>query len=109
MDVEFKVSSEHLGYKDLAIDEAIDKYTSPFWPFGREGRARKKLEEKQKEILEKHDVEDVGRLGITKLVVRDAETKDEAEERMESFEEDLEKFYKDELGLEEPLKYKLSD
>ncbi|MBS3766180.1 hypothetical protein KGY71_06635 [Candidatus Bipolaricaulota bacterium] len=103
MEVEFRVNSDHLGWDDPAIEPAIQEYTSPLWPFGRREKAQAVLEEKQKELLEKHGIEEDSSLGVTVLKVSGVETKKEAWEVMKSFQEDIDKFYREEFGLDEPL------
>lgn len=103
MEVEFRVNSDHLGWDDPAIEPAIQEYTSPLWPFGRREKAQAILEEKQKELLEKHEIEEESSLGVTVLKVSEVETEDEAWEKIRSFKEDLDQFYQEEFGLDAPL------
>ncbi len=102
MDIEFKVKSDHLRRNGPGIDAAIEKYTSSFWPFGRKEKAHKKLKKKQNEIIEKHGLEKEEQLNNTYLRVKDVESKDEAQEVLDAFEEDLKEFYQEELGIDCP-------
>lgn len=103
MEVEFRVNSDHLGWDDPALEPAIQEYTSPLWPFGRREKAQAVLEEKQKELLETNGVEEESSLGVTVLKVDGVETEEEAWEKIRSFKEDLDQFYQEEFGLDEPL------
>ncbi|MFP4136224.1 MAG: hypothetical protein ACLFN7_05845 [Candidatus Acetothermia bacterium] len=109
MEVEFRVESEHLGWEDPAIEAAVDKYTNPLWPFGRRGKAQEKLEERQDELLEKNGVIKDRQLGITILKVDGVETEEEAWDRVKGFQEDLNQFYQDELGIDTPLEVSLRE
>lgn len=109
MRVEYGVESDHFKLNDAAFPEAIDEYTTPFWPFGRKARAKEKLEDKQEELLEKYDITKKSRLGITKLIVKDVEDEDEANQIMEDFKEDIDKFYKNEFGVEETFEYSVRE
>lgn len=109
MEVEFRVNSDHFSWDDVAFPEAIEKYTSLFWPFGREGRARNKLEEKQEELLAKHGIKEESHMGITTLVVNGVETEEEAESKMEDLKKDIEAYYQQEFAIEEPFEYSQRD
>lgn len=109
MRVEYGVESDHFKLNDAAFPEAIDKYTSPFWPFGRKARAKEKLEDKQEELLEKFDIIKKSRLGITKLIVKDVEDEEEANQIMEDFKEEIDDLYREEFGVEEPFKYSVKE
>lgn len=109
MEVEFRVESDHLGWDDPAIEPAIEKYTSPFWPFGRRGKAQDILEEKQNEILERNGIEENSQLGVTVLKVEGVETEEEAREEIESFKEDIDQFYRDEFKLDRPLEISMRE
>lgn len=109
MEVEFRIDSDHLGWEDPAIEPAIKEYTSLLWPFGRRGKAQAKLEEQQRELLEKHEIEKDSSLGVTTLKVDGVETKEEAWEEVSSFKEDLDQFYQEEFGLDEPLEIELRE
>jgi len=109
MKVEFKVLSDHLSWDDPAIDAAMDEYTSSFWPFGRREKAQEKLEEKQQEVLERNGVEQNSRLGMTVLEVKDAESEEKAQEKINSFKEDLEILYREEFDLDEPVEITMRD
>ena len=109
MEVEFRVDSDHLGWDDPAIEQAIQEYTSPFWPFGRREKAQEQLEEKQRSLLEKHGIQDDSQLGVTVLKVNGVETEEEARDKVESFKEDLDKFYREEFGLDEELEVSVRD
>ncbi|MCF7875692.1 hypothetical protein K9M06_01420 [Candidatus Bipolaricaulota bacterium] len=109
MEVEFRVNSDHLGWDDPAIEPATQEYTNPLWPFGRREKAQEKLEEKQKELLEKNGIEEDSSLGVTVLKVDGVETEDEAWEKIRSFKEDLDSFYQEEFGLDEPLEIALRE
>lgn len=102
MDVKFKVESDHLRRDGPAIDAAIEKYTSSLWPFGRKEKAHKELKKRQNEIIEKYDIEKDEQLNNTFLTVKGVEDKDEAQEVIESFKEDLREFYEGELDLDIP-------
>lgn len=102
MDVKFKVESDHLRRDGPAIDAAIEKYTSSFWPFGRKEKAHKELKRRLNEIIEKHDIEKDEQLNNTFLTVKGVEGRDEAQEVIDSFKEDLREFYERELGLDIP-------
>ncbi|MBS3787207.1 hypothetical protein KGY79_03290 [Candidatus Bipolaricaulota bacterium] len=102
MDVKFKVESDHLRRDGPAIDAAIEKYTSSFWPFGRKEKAHKELKKRQNEVIEKHDIEKEEQLNNTFLTVRGVEDKDEAQEVIESFKNDLREFYEKELEIDMP-------
>ncbi len=102
MEVEFRVESDHLRRDGPAVDAAIDKYTSSFWPFGRKEKAHKELQKKLDEIIEEHGLEKDARLNDTYLTVTGVESKDEAREIIESFKEDLREFYQEELDLDVP-------
>lgn len=105
MEFEYRVESEHLGYDDLALPKAIEKYTSPFWPFGKERRARGKLDKKQAEILDEHGIEMRTALGGRVSLILEEESKEKADEKMENFKEAIETFYQDDFGIEEPFEY----
>lgn len=109
MEVEYRIHSDHFSWDDLALSKAINKYTSAFWPFGREGRARKKLKEEREKFLDKHGIEKESHLGITTLVVKNAENFEQAEEKMEALKRDIEKFYKEEFGIDEPFEYSVRE
>lgn len=109
MDVEFKIISDHLGWDDPAISPAIEKYTSSFWPFGRREKAQQKLEEKQEKLLENNNLQKNSHLGVTILEVKGVETEEEAWERVKSFKENLDEFYRNEFGLDEPLEVAVRD
>ncbi len=109
MEVEFRVNSDHLGWDDPAIELAIQEYTSPLWPFGRREKAQEKLEEKQKELLEKHGIEEESSLGVTVLKVDGVETEEEAWEKIRSFKENLDQFYQKEFGLDAPLEVEIRE
>ncbi|MFP4136529.1 MAG: hypothetical protein ACLFTO_05825 [Candidatus Acetothermia bacterium] len=102
MDVEFKVESGQLRRDGPAINAAIDKYTSPFWPFGRKKKAHKKLVEKQEELLQQHGIEKDSQLNYTVLKVHNVDSSDEAKDKINSFEGDLNSFYRDELDFDPP-------
>ncbi|MBS3737245.1 MAG: hypothetical protein V5A81_07350 [Candidatus Bipolaricaulota bacterium] len=102
MEFEFKVESDHLRRDGPAVDAAVDKYTSSFWPFGRKQKAHKELKKRLNEIIEKHDIEKDEQLNNTFLRVKGVESKEEAQEVIESFKEDLREFYQEELGLDTP-------
>jgi hypothetical protein len=102
MEIKFKVESDHLRRDGPAIEAAIDKYTSAFWPFGRKEKAHKKLKEKENELIEQHGIEKDERLNDTYLKVTGVETEEEAQEVMESFKEDLRAFYREELDFDTP-------
>jgi len=103
MEVEFRVNSDHLGWDDPAIEPAIEEYTNPLWPFGRREKAQQELEEKQRELLEKHGVEEDSHLGVTVLKVNGVETEEEAWNRINAFKEDLDRLYREEFNLDAPL------
>lgn len=109
MRVEYRVESDHFKLNDAAFPEAIDKYTTPFWPFGRKARAKEKLEDKQEELLEKFDIIKKSRLGITKLIIKDVEDEEEANQIMDDFKEEIDDFYKEEFGVEEPFEYSVKE
>ena len=109
MEVEFRVDSDHLGWDDPAIEPAIQEYTNPLWPFGRREKAQKKLEEKQEQLLEKHGIEDESSLGVTVLKVNGVETEEEAWEKVRSFKEDLDQYYREELDLDAPLEVSIRE
>ncbi len=102
MEVKFKVESDHLRRDGPAIEAAMDKYTSAFWPFGRKEKAHKQLTEKQNELIEQHGIEKDEQLNDTYLKVTGVESEEEAWEVIESFKEDMRKFYREELGLDTP-------
>ncbi len=103
MEVEFRVNSDHLGWDDPGLEAAIDKYTNPLWPFGRREKAQEQLEEKQNELLERNGVEKDRQLGITILKVVGVDTEEEAWNKMKAFQEDLDQFYQEELGIDAPI------
>ncbi|MFB6215240.1 MAG: hypothetical protein ABEI54_05140 [Candidatus Bipolaricaulia bacterium] len=109
MEVEFRVVSDHLGWDDPAIEPAIEEYTNPLWPFGRREKAQEKLEEEQQRLLEKHGIEENSQLGVTGLKVSGVETEEEAREKVESFKEDLDQYYREEFDLDVPLKVSLRE
>lgn len=109
MEVEFRINSDHLSWDDPAIEPAIEEYTNPLWPFGRREKAQEELEEKQEELLNKHGVEEDSQLGITVLKVSGVETEEEAWEKVRSFKEDLDQFYREELGLDDPLEVEVRE
>lgn len=109
MRVEYRVEFDHFKLNDAAFPEAIDKYTTPFWPFGRKARAKEKLEDKQEELLEKFDIIKKSRLGITKLIIKDVEDEEEANQIMDDFKEEIDDFYKEEFGVEEPFEYSVKE
>lgn len=109
MKFEYRVNSDHFSWDDLAFPEAIDQYTTPFWPFGRQSRAREKLEEKQQQLLEKHGIEKQTHMGITTLVVPDVEDEEQAKNKMEDFKDDVENFYQEEFGIEQSFEYSTRD
>lgn len=102
MEVKFKVESDHLRRDGPAVNASIDKFTSSFWPFGRKEKAHKELRRRLNEIIEKHDIEKDEQLNNTFLTVKGVESKDEAQEKIESFKKDLREFYEDELELDIP-------
>ncbi|MBS3792021.1 MAG: hypothetical protein V5A79_07215 [Candidatus Bipolaricaulota bacterium] len=105
MEVEFRVMTGHLSRVDPEIEPAIDKLTSAFWPFGRRKRARKKLEEKQNHLLDRYGIEKHSNPDFTVLKVTGVETEEEAREVIDSFKEDLEQLYRDELDFDpSPIK-----
>ena len=101
MQVKFKVKSDHFSWDDPAIGPAIRKYTSPLWPLGRTRRAQQQLEKEQEKLLEKHGIKKISKLGSTILKVDDVETKKEARDKIQSFKEDLEHYYREEFALDE--------
>lgn len=105
--MEYKVQSDHLSYHDPALEKAVEQYTSVWWPFGRRERASEKLEERQEEILQEFGIEKKGKLGATSLLVSGVESKQEAEEKMESLKDRIDGFYENEFGLDEPFEYEL--
>ena len=109
MEVEFRVDSDHLGWDDPAIESAIEEYTNPLWPFGRREKAMDKLEERQRQMLEEHGIKDDSQLGVTVLKVDGVETEEEAWEKIESFKEDVDKYYREEFDLDEPLKVSIRE
>ncbi|MFB6290451.1 MAG: hypothetical protein ABEJ25_01805 [Candidatus Bipolaricaulia bacterium] len=109
MEVKFRVDSDHLGWDDPAIEPAIDKYTSPLWPFGRREKAQQKLETKQEELLDKHGVEEDSHLGVTELKVDGVETEEEAWEKIEAFKEDINQYYREEFDLDEPIEISIRE
>lgn len=109
MEVEFRVESDHLGWDDPGVEAAVNEYTNPLWPFGRREKAQEQLEQRQDELLEKNGVEKDRQLGITILKVDGVETEEEAQEKIQSFQEDLNQFYQDELGLDAPIEVSLRE
>ncbi len=109
MRVEYGVESNHFKINDVAFPEAISEYTNPLWPFGRKARAKEKLEDKQEALLEKYDIMKKSRLGITELIIKDVEDEDEANQIMEDFKEEIDDFYREEFGVEEPFKYSVKE
>ena len=109
MEVEFRVDSDHLGWDDPAIEPAVQEYTSPLWPFGRREKAQNKLETKQQRLLEKHDLEEDSQLGVTMLKVDGVETEEEARDKVESFKEDLDDFYREEFDVDEELEVSIRE
>lgn len=108
MEVEFRVETDHLSRDDPAIEPAIEEYTSALWPFGRRNKAYRKLKEGQTKLLEKHDIEEVTELSTTLLRVTGVESEEEAREVIESFENELDQFYREEFDLEAPLEVPLN-
>ena len=106
MKFEFRVNSDHFSWDDLAFPEAVDQYTSKFWPFGRQGRAREKLLEEQNRLLEKHDIEKETHMGITTLIVDNVENKEDAIDKMNRLKDDIEEMYSEEFGIEQPFEFK---
>ena len=109
MRVEYRVESDHFKLDDAAFPEAINEYTSPFWPFGRKARAKEKLEEEQENLLDRYNIIKKNRLGITKLIVKNVEDADEANEIMEDFKEDIDNFYENEFGVGQPFEYSIKE
>lgn len=105
MEVEYRIESNHFGYNDLALEKAVEKYTSKLWPFGRYQRARETLEEKQTQLLKKHGIEKRRVLSSVSLVVTGVDSREEAERVMEDFKEDIDVFYQDEFKIDEPFEY----
>jgi len=107
MQVEYRVNSGHFGMssEDPAFPEAVNKYTSLLWPFGRYERAKDKLEEKREELLNKHGLEVEGALGAPKIVVDGVEDEEEAKSRMNQFKKDIEEFYREEFDVNEPFEF----
>lgn len=102
MEVKFKVESDHLRRDGPAVNASMDKFTSSFWPFGRKEKAHKELKRRLNEIIEKHDIEKDEQLNNTFLIIKGVESKDEAQEVIDSFKEDLREFYEEELDLDIP-------
>ena len=103
MEVEFRVNSDHLGWDDPAIEPAIEKYTNPLWPFGRREKAQQKLEEKQRELLERHGIEEDSHLGVTVLKVDGVENEEQARDKIEALKKEMEQLYREEFDLEAPM------
>lgn len=102
---EYRVKSKHFNRDNPALSAAIKEYTTPLWPFGRKEKAFSKLQEKQNNILAAQGIELSTSLGGRVKLILEAENKEEADKKMEKLRQEIEAFYKRELGLDIPFEY----